>query len=68
MNAPTILQIPGAHDAMAGLVAKKAGFSALYLSGAAFTASLGLPDLGIITSAEVAQRAKKSFDQPIYRY
>jgi methylisocitrate lyase len=59
MNAPTILQIPGAHDAMAGLVAKKAGFSALYLSGAAFTASLGLPDLGIITSAEVAQRAKE---------
>ena len=59
MNAPTILQIPGAHDAMAGLVAKKAGFSALYLSGAAFTASLGLPDLGIVTSAEVAQRAKE---------
>ena len=44
---------------MAGLVAKKAGFSALYLSGAAFTASLGLPDLGIITSAEVAQSAKE---------
>ena len=44
---------------MAGLVAKKAGFSALYLSGAAYTASLGLPDLGIITSAEVAQRAKE---------
>ena len=59
MNAPAILQIPGAHDAMAALVAKKAGFSALYLSGAAFTASLGLPDLGIITSAEVAQRAKE---------
>ena len=26
MNAPTILQIPGAHDAMAGLVAKKLDF------------------------------------------
>jgi methylisocitrate lyase len=59
MNAPAILQIPGTHDAMAGLVAKKAGFSALYLSGAAFTASLGLPDLGIINSAEVAQRANE---------
>ena len=35
MTPLTILQIPGAHDAMAGLVAKKAGFSALYLSGAA---------------------------------
>lgn len=27
----TILQIPGAHDAMAGLMAKKVGFEALYL-------------------------------------
>ena len=59
MTAPDILQIPGAHDAMAALVAKQAGFSALYLSGAAYTASLGLPDLGVITSAEVAQRAKE---------
>lgn len=31
-----------------------AGFDALYLSGAAMTASMGLPDLGIITVDEVA--------------
>lgn len=54
-----ILQIPGAHDAMAALVAKKSGFKSLYLSGGAYTASLGLPDLGIITSTEVAERAKE---------
>lgn len=59
MTAPDILQIPGAHDAMAALVAKQAGFSALYLSGAAYTASCGLPDLGVITSTEVAQRARE---------
>lgn len=53
-----ILQIPGAHDAMAALVAKNAGFKALYLSGAAYTASKGLPDLGIVTSTEVAERAR----------
>ena len=53
----TILQIPGAHDAMAGLMAKKVGFEALYLSGAAYTASRGLPDLGMIYSNEMAQRA-----------
>ncbi|MBD8521325.1 methylisocitrate lyase [Lysinibacillus fusiformis] len=52
-----ILQIPGAHDAMAGLMAKKVGFEALYLSGAAYTASRGLPDLGMIYSNEIAQRA-----------
>jgi methylisocitrate lyase len=54
----TILQIPGAHDAMAALVAKKAGFSALYLSGGAYTASKGLPDLGMVTSTEMADRAR----------
>ncbi|MEM5003003.1 methylisocitrate lyase [Priestia megaterium] len=53
-----ILQIPGSHDAMAALVAKNTGFSALYLSGAAYTASRGLPDLGIVTSTELADRAK----------
>ncbi|MEI3611467.1 methylisocitrate lyase [Pseudogracilibacillus sp. SO30301A] len=54
-----ILQIPGAHDAMAALIAKKAGFKSLYLSGGAFTASMGLPDLGILTSTEVAERARE---------
>ncbi|PEA52625.1 methylisocitrate lyase [Bacillus pseudomycoides] len=58
VEAPEILQIPGAHDAMAALVAKNTGFSALYLSGAAYTASKGLPDLGIVTSTEVAERAR----------
>ncbi|MED1798860.1 methylisocitrate lyase [Brevibacillus porteri] len=58
ITAPDIVQIPGAHDAMAALVAKQAGFSALYLSGAAYTASRGLPDLGIVTSSEVADRAR----------
>ncbi|MBR7797593.1 methylisocitrate lyase [Agaribacter marinus] len=58
MQAESILQIPGAHDAMAALVAKDAGFSALYLSGGAYTASKGLPDLGMVTSTEIADRAR----------
>lgn len=48
-----ILEIPGAHNGMAGILAKRAGFEALYLSGAAMTASMGVPDLGIITVDEV---------------
>jgi methylisocitrate lyase len=47
------LGIPGAHNALAGLMAKRAGFQALYLSGAAMSASMGLPDLGIITVDDV---------------
>ena len=49
-----ILQLPGAHNGMAGLLAKKAGFEGLYLSGAAMTLSMGIPDLGMITVDEVA--------------
>jgi methylisocitrate lyase len=46
---PQILQMPGAHNGLAALQAKDAGFEALYLSGAAISASMGLPDLGITT-------------------
>ncbi len=49
-----ILPLPGAHNGMAALQARAAGFEALYLSGAAMTASMGLPDLGIITVDEVS--------------
>jgi len=54
LQRPRILQMPGAHNGMAALQAKAAGFEALYLSGAAMSASMGLPDLGIITIDEVA--------------
>ena len=53
LNRPGILQIPGTHNGHAGLQAKAAGFDALYLSGAAMTASMGIPDLGMITVDEV---------------
>jgi methylisocitrate lyase len=49
-----ILQLPGTHNGQAALQARAAGFEALYLSGAAMTASMGLPDLGVITVDEVA--------------
>ena len=53
VERPGILSMPGAHNGMAALQAKQAGFEALYLSGAAMTASMGLPDLGVITVDEV---------------
>ena len=45
--------MPGTHNGLAALQAKQAGFEALYLSGAAMSASMGLPDLGVITVDEV---------------
>ncbi len=53
LDRPEILRLPGAHNGMAAIQAGRAGFDAIYLSGAAMTASMGLPDLGIITVDEV---------------
>jgi len=54
LNRPGIYRLPGAHNGHAAIQARNAGFDGLYLSGAAMTASMGLPDLGIITVDEVA--------------
>ncbi|MBM3559758.1 MAG: methylisocitrate lyase [Alphaproteobacteria bacterium] len=51
---PGIVEVPGAHDALSALLAERAGFEALYVSGAAFSASLGLPDVGLFTLDELA--------------
>ncbi len=50
---PQILGLPGAHNGLAAAQARAENFEALYLSGAAMSASMGLPDLGIITVDEV---------------
>jgi methylisocitrate lyase len=54
LQRPGIYQLPGAHNGHSAIQARNAGFDGLYLSGAAMTASMGLPDLGIITVDEVA--------------
>jgi methylisocitrate lyase len=53
--APGTLGLPGAHDPLAALLARQAGFRALYVSGAAVSASLALPDLGILTLDELSR-------------
>ncbi len=48
------LQIAGSINAYHALLARRAGFRAIYLSGAGVaTGSLGLPDLGVITLDDV---------------
>lgn len=53
LDRPQILQMPGAHLGLAALLAKRQGFEALYMSGAAMSATMGLPDLGMITVDDV---------------
>ncbi len=49
-----IIVAPGVYNAAVALLAERMGFKALYLSGAALTGSLAMPDLGLITLSEVA--------------
>lgn len=59
MKSDELLKILGAHDGMSAKIAKDLGFQALYLSGAAYTASQALPDLGLIYSNEMAEKARE---------
>lgn len=58
MRAPAALATAGAFDGMSALLAKQAGFEALYLSGAALSASKALPDLGLMTMEEVVSATR----------
>lgn len=54
------LQVVGAITAYAGLMAKRVGYKALYLSGGGVAAnSLGMPDLGISTMEDVLTDARR---------
>lgn len=54
------VQIPGAVNAYCALLAERAGFKALYLSGAGVAnASFGLPDLGVTTLGDVLEDARR---------
>lgn len=54
------LQIAGTINAYAALLAKKAGFKALYLSGAGVSnAAFGLPDLGLTSLSEVTEEIRR---------
>ena len=59
LERPGILRMPGAHTGIAALLAKRAGFEALYMSGAAMSANMGLPDLGMITVDDVCWYARQ---------
>jgi methylisocitrate lyase len=55
LKRPGIVIVPGVYDVITALLVQSMGFKAGYVSGAAVTASLGLPDLGLITLDEMAR-------------
>lgn len=57
LNGGAITVAPGVYDALTALVAVEAGFSTLYVSGAAQAYTrLGRPDIGLVSMSEVADQ------------
>ena len=54
-----LLQFPGAHAPIVSLLIQDQGFDGVYISGAALSAELGLPDIGLTTLSEVTQRGRQ---------
>ncbi|GEA90043.1 methylisocitrate lyase [Cellulomonas cellasea] len=52
-----LLRVPGAFNPLSARLIEAKGFDAVYVSGAVVAADLGLPDIGLTTATEVAQRA-----------
>ncbi|MFO1395497.1 MAG: isocitrate lyase/phosphoenolpyruvate mutase family protein [Burkholderiales bacterium] len=49
--------VPGTHDALGAMLAERAGFPAVYLSGYCVAASHGKPDIGLVTADTMIRHA-----------
>lgn len=56
LNTRTI-SIPGAFNALIAMQIERAGYEAVYVSGAALSACRGIPDIGLLTLMDVADEA-----------
>src|SRR5215470_9519437 len=52
-----LIVAPGAYDGMTAMTIERAGFAAVYMTGAGTAATLGYPDLGLITMSEMVANA-----------
>jgi methylisocitrate lyase len=53
-----IQRMPGAFSPLTAAAVESYGFDGIYISGAALSADLGLPDIGLTTLSEVAERGR----------
>lgn len=64
LQKPGLVMVPGAWDALSALLVERAGFPALFLSGASLAyASLGRPDFGFNTMTELAETCARIADR-----
>ena len=54
-----LLRFPGAFNPLSARLIQDKGFEGVYISGAVLSADLGLPDIGLTTATEVADRSRQ---------
>ena len=57
LMAKRTVVLPGAFNALSAMQIERAGFEAIYVSGAALAAARGLPDIGLLSMTEVVSDA-----------
>ena len=58
LRSGKLLRFPGAFSPLVSLLIERHGFEGVYISGAVLSADLALPDVGLTTLSEVAQRGR----------
>jgi len=61
-SSSSIVTAPGCYDAITARMIERNGFAAAYMSGLCVAASLGYPDVGVTTAAEMIERAANIAD------
>ena len=56
LKSGQLLRFPGAFSPLVAMAVERRGFEGVYVSGAALSADLGLPDIGLTTLDEVSGR------------
>lgn len=58
LESGKLLRFPGSFAPIVSMMIEMKGFEGVYISGAVLSADLGLPDIGLTTLTEVAQRGR----------
>lgn len=56
LKEPGVIVMPGVYDGLSAKIAEKVGFKMVTSSGGSICASLGLPDLGLVSLGEMRDR------------
>jgi methylisocitrate lyase len=59
LTSGTIQRFPGAFNPLVAALIQEIGFEGVYVSGAVVSADLALPDIGLTTLTEVAERGRQ---------